>query len=371
MNSDNSPSTEEQVHRGYDPESGLLTRLREWTDVFPWLRLGRTLRVAGSPPLIFLVAVTLTIWKIGIWLLPFPEAIPHVHLADAGWNTLEPAAIASHVQGLNPTSVFNGNEEFIWWKTLLVILWSVLVWTPTVIVLTRQGGLLTAGRPLMSIRSVITLGLTRMWPGWMAALVPLGCVSALSLLILTIGWIASLIGDVSWINTIFSIATVAIAIPCGILAFGANAAIPLSWAALGNERDPDALDCLSRGYEYLFRRPLQLVLYLTVSLVIVGVVVLLAIGVTEAATHVCNRVLGLCEAPENMIATTGKLLSHLPVVVLLTAMWGLVGGVYLLLRYDAGGQEVEDLWQPEPTPVPPLPSIPGQPSSDASSDESS
>ena len=180
-----------------------------------------------------------------------------------------------------------------------------------------------------------------------------------------LGWLANLLGDVSWINSILAVVTVAIAIPCGILAFGANAAIPLSWAALANERDPDALDSLSRGYEYVFRRPLQLVLYLTISLVIVGVAVLLAIGVSEAAIQICSRLLGFCGTPENMIAATVNLLSHLPVVVLLTSMWSLLGGIYLLLRYDAGGQEVEDLWQPEPTPPPPLPSLPGQQSSES------
>ena len=367
MNSNDSHPTKEQVHSGYDLESGLFARVREWIDVLPWLRLGRTLRVAGSPPLIFLVALTFAIWKIGISLMPFSEAIPHAHQPEVAWATAQqgPEIVAAYLQGLNPTSVFGGDEKIVWWKTLLGILWSVLVWTPIVILLARQGGLLTAGRPLMSLRAVISLVLSRTWAGWTAALVPLGCVSAFALIIMLLGWLANLLGDVSWINSILAVVTVAIAIPCGILAFGANAAIPLSWAALANERDPDALDSLSRGYEYVFRRPLQLVLYLTISLVIVGVAVLLAIGVSEAAIQICSRLLGFCETPESMIAATVSLLSHLPVVVLLTSMWSLLGGIYLLLRYDAGGQEVEDLWQPEPTPPPPLPSLPGQQSSES------
>ena len=61
-----------------------------------------------------------------------------------------------------------------------------------------------------------------------------------------------------------------------------------------------------------------------------------------------------------MVATSTHLLDYLPVVVLLTAIWSLLGGVYLLLRYDAGGQEVEDLWQADVYPEPPLPSIPSE-----------
>ena len=65
MNPDNSDSSREEVHRGHDLEAGLLARVREWTDVFPWLRLGRTLRVAGSPPLVFLMATTFAVWCLG------------------------------------------------------------------------------------------------------------------------------------------------------------------------------------------------------------------------------------------------------------------------------------------------------------------
>ena len=62
----------------------------------------------------------------------------------------------------------------------------------------------------------------------------------------------------SGLEFVLALVAAAIALPCGILAFGANVAVPLSWAALTNERDPDPLDSLSRGYEYLFRRPLRL-----------------------------------------------------------------------------------------------------------------
>ena len=65
-------------------------------------------------------------------------------------------------------------------------------------------------------------------------------------------------------------------------------------------------------------------------------------------------------AADGMVITSSNLLAHVPVVALLTAAGSLLGGVYLLLRYDAGGQQVEDLWQAEPRPRPPLPSIPSQ-----------
>ena len=48
---------------------GFSARVREWNDVFPWLRLGRTLRIAASPPLVLLMAVVFSIWWFGETLI--------------------------------------------------------------------------------------------------------------------------------------------------------------------------------------------------------------------------------------------------------------------------------------------------------------
>ncbi len=356
---DSSATHETQTHDGYDLETGLLARLREWIDIFPWLRLIRILRVAGSPPLLGLVALTLVVWKVGITLLALDQATPEIPEIASTANQLF-NFFATFIVHLNPASVFNGDSGIVWWKALLGIVWSVFVWTPTVLLLARQGGLLTAGRPLMPLSAALSLALSRTLAGWLAALVPLGCVSVFALLIMMIGWISGFVGDITWLNSLLAGVTLLFAIPCGLLAFGANAAIPLSWAALSNERDPDAMDSLSRGYEYLFRRPLHLVAYLLVSAIIASVISMLAFGITKTAIQINSQLLNYAHAAEGMVVKSSNLLEHLPVVVLLTATWSLLGGVYLLLRYDAGGQEVEDLWQADARPEPPLPSIPSQ-----------
>ena len=256
--------------------------------------------------------------------------------------------------------MFHDDPEIVWWKTLLGIGWSVFVWTPVAILLSRQGGLLTAGRSLMPLSAALSLALSRTLAGWLAAVVPLGCIGVFAVLIMMIGWISGLFGDITWLNSILAGVTLLFAIPCGLLAFGANVAIPLSWGALANERDPDAMDSLSRGYEYLFRRPLHLAAYLLISAIIASIVSILAVGVTRTAIQINSQLLKFADAADGMVITSTDLLGHLPVVVLLTAIWSLLGGVYLLLRYDAGGQEVEDLWQADACPKPPLPSIPSQ-----------
>jgi hypothetical protein len=334
------------VFRGYDLESGLLTRVREWPDVFPWIRLGRTLRAAASPTLIALTSLAFAIWCGGNeWLESSPQAATSdVEIAANGLSG-RLNELQQYLQSLIATTSIR--TESTWWL-VAELLWSILIWTPVALLLSRQGALLTAGRTMVGFRQGLSLSLQRTPAGWLAAIVPLACTIMIGLMILVVGWVAKISGGITFIATAFSIIAVLIGIPCGVLAFGSNVAVPLSWAALANEPDPDALDSLSRGYEYLFRRPLQLVLYVIVSMVILGIVGLLATGIAEAASAVTQFMLGWGGSPEGVTRAVQAIYRQLP----------FVGGVYLLLRYDAGGQEVEDIWRPTPVPALPLPKLP-------------
>ena len=116
--------------------------------------------------------------------------------------------------------------------------------------------------------------------------VPLACV----LVVMAVANTGHLVGSAEFDSerwtTLFGTAAIAalLAIPCGVLVFGANFAVPLGWAAMAVEREPDPLDALSRGYEYLYRRPLQLVMYLpSVGCDSVGGDVFIADGVIAMA----------------------------------------------------------------------------------------
>jgi hypothetical protein len=238
------------------------------------------------------------------------------------------------------------------------MLWTLLVWTPAAMLLARQGALLTAGRSMVGLKPGISHVIGRTPAAWLAAIVPLACVFAIGMLIIILGWVSRVVDGIQVFEFMLALVVALIAIPCGVLAFGANVAVPLSWAALVNESDPDTLDSLSRGYEYLFRRPLRLVTYVAVSLAILFVVGFLASAVAWAASSVAASMLNLAGSSINVTRMVIGILRHLPAVIVLTVMWSLVGGVYLLLRYDAGGQEVEDLWQPTPPAKPSFPKLP-------------
>ena len=95
-----------------------------------------------------------------------------------------------------------------------------------------------------------------------------------------------------------------------------------------------------------------------VSLAILFIIGILATALAQAALSVTQVMLGLGGSPEGVLHAVKEIYTRLPFVIVLTLLWNLVGGVYLLLRYDAGGQEVEDLWQPAPPAKSSLPDLP-------------
>ncbi len=362
-----------EMHTGYDLEQGLLARVREWTDLLPWLRLARTLRVTGSPVMVGLVAATFVVWwNIRLWIVGDPSGMSTAAEADAAipLAAIPLAAIPpspdSVVQlllatmaPLFPIQWFQSVGSPSRWQTdVIVIAWTLLAWLPLALFLTRQGALLTAGRSLVGAESGIRRSLRIAPAGWLLAAVPLACVLVFGLMIVAAGWLARLVDGIGFLEAPLALLIAIVAIPCGLLGFGAYIAVPLGWAALANEEDPDSLDALSRGYEYLLRRPLQVVLYATISLVILLIVAALASAIARVGGEIALTMLSAAGTSADFSRSVLGILGYYPVVVTLTLFWALVGGVYLLLRRDAGEQEVEDIWQPAPTPQPPLPELP-------------
>ncbi len=266
--------------------------------------------------------------------------------------------IASLAYHTSPSVAYAIPSQELGWRLLLGTGWSLLIWTPIALLLARQGALLTAGRPMMSLRSGLELGLARMLRAWLTALVPTACLLMIALLIFLLGKVGQWTGRIAAMEVVMATALALIALAGGLLAFGAHFAIPLGWAALANEQNPDPLDSLSRGYEYLLRRPLHLAAYLLLSVVILIVIGGLAAGVAWAANELAGVVLSGNDGAQSLVQRITVVLNHFPIAVLATLGWGLIGGVYLLLRRDAGGQDVEDIWMPPVKPRPRLPSVP-------------
>lgn len=350
-------SSHNDFHHGHDLETGMVARAREWTDLFPWLRLVRVLRTAASPPLLFLVAITFLIWWLGITFLFGEKAFFAFH--EPGRATVfeqgtlrSPTALfealSTFEQRMMPTAVVDvrnlpANRGLGYAKSMLLILWTLLTWLPTALTVSRQGSLLTAGRPLQGFLTTLIHSLRSLPKALLAAVVPLACVLLIAASIWGLGLVSKIFDGVRVLEFLCAIIVVLISIPCGLLAFGASFALPLGWAAIGIEKECDALDSLSRGYEYLLRRPIHLVLYVVVGVVLMMIIGVLAFGVANAAASIVATACYWSGASAGMANTSHRMVMQLPWIIVITLFWAIVGGGYLLLRRDAGGQEVEDL----------------------------
>ncbi|MEM9643869.1 MAG: hypothetical protein AAF989_02650 [Planctomycetota bacterium] len=381
------------THSGHSLEAGILSRAREWVDVAPWIRLGRVMRLAGSPVAVGLVIVAGVIWHSVLSAVSgestaaalFEGQVTGTEIlrAPGDWSPwLAPLGLVRQVLwNLNPMVLFwadgTDNSKAGWMRVLSGIgiwSWTALVWTPVVLFLCRQGALLTTRRDLMGTSGVMRLAIHRTPRAWLSMLTPLACVLVLLVPVIAFSWsfhvaVDRILGPSSFLGGFLAMLAAVVLIPAGVLAMGSFVALPSAFAALINEPHPDSLDALSRGYENLLRRPLSLVFYVAMALACVFVAGNLARGVSVCAANLADSV-NVGPAPLQAVgqenpdlessysATLTRLLQFFPACVAFALSWGMVGGTYLLLRRDCGGQEVEDLWIPERKSTTELPELP-------------
>jgi hypothetical protein len=344
----------------------MFERVREWNDVFPWFKLARSLRLAGSPTMVLICLACLGLWWWGqSWILGGDLAASTSTQADGRfarhWPPLE--SIGQRALQTSPSMIHLLPSQADSWRWLFGSAWTLLIWTPLALLLTRQGALLTAGRPMMGLRQALRLAASRTPRSWLASIIPSVCTASIGLAIFLGGKLCQFVAGIDAFANLAALMLGMLAIAGGLLAFGSHFAIPLGIAAIANEPNPDPLDSLSRGYEYLLRRPLHLAAYLALALVMVVIIGLIAVGTASAAISVTTMGLGdsLAEQDHGSGSLNQRvvtMLSWFPLAVAVTLSWGLVGGMYLLLRWHAGGQEVEDIWTEPLQSRPPLPTLP-------------
>lgn len=307
-----------ETFAGYDLESGVLQRVRRWRDAIPALALIDALRVAGSPLYVGLFWIALSVLSY----------LPRDHSIDFTASGL-------------PRLDFQPAGQFPWWS---------LVWAASVIVIgilpaalvARAGACYAAGR-MQSFTENGRVTLAR----WLRLLVipiaPLAITAGLSSVMVAAGAFGRISGIGSMVVEATAIAALPIAILIGLIAGGAVVAVPLAITAAVLEKQSDVLDSLSRGYEYLFRRPVYLTFYGVCAFVLVAIVWQLAIWVAATALSIGGWGLRIGSGEAVTPQWFQWLLVRLPWAVANTAVWGQVGGIYLLMRKSANDQEIEDI----------------------------
>ncbi len=336
----------------YGPERRLLDHVRTWVDVFPWLRLVRVCRIAGGPVWIAHTLLVSYLWLLGLrWLGGLQPNSTDSWLRD-------PVIMLPLSTTLMPGDWIVSvprHADFPISLTWQIIAWTMLLWMPTTMALLRVGAILTAGQDMPSYLTTFRAVAVRLHGALVILLVPALAAGLFWGIAAGMSWLAELVGGESDRATWASWLTLPIVLPATVVAsvflLAGKFAVPLALTALMVESDADPIDSLSRGYEYTLRRLLQLGLLIIVAIAISAFVVMAWMGLSNVGRTLATSF----GSPHPALQPC---LSILPAVVAVMLLWSMIGGIYLLLRQSANGQEVEDLAiEPGHWKSPRLPSV--------------
>lgn len=331
-------STSIPEHRAvvHGPEKRLFDGIRTWVDVFPWLRLVRVCRIAGGPVWVLHTLIVSLVWALGVSGLG-GRVIPE----NTAWDVI-PIGSLPVASSTMPSDAWSALPHSGFGVVLNgpMVLWSVVVWTPTMMALLRVGALLTAGWDMPSYVTTFRAVGRRLRGAAVIVLLPTVLAAFFAFTAWLATWLAVVIGGSSEHATWATWMSLPIVLPAaliaGLLVLAGKFAIALGLTASMIEPDADPIDALSRGYEYTLRRLPQFALLMIVGALISMAVILAWTGLSLATRGIVTAA-GMANPPLLIC------LAILPSVIAVMLLWSMLGGIYLLLRQSAGGQEVEDL----------------------------
>jgi hypothetical protein len=259
-----------------------------WSELFPWLIIARSFRLAIS-------LRSLALGALGILLMLSGWALIGVSITSVGespWNVIVdviPDKPATNYQGLVgnssrslwqpvdpirdpwnlltlPSLVGLSDTKITWSEaacTLLAGLWSVMVWAFFGAAICRTASVQLAANEQVGCMAAMRFALKKWLSFVFAPLMPVGGVLLVSLPILVLGWIMQanpmfLLGGLAWPLVL------AAGFIMALLLLGVLFGWPLMWATISTE-GTDSFDALSRSYAYTFQRPLHYLFYIAVA----------------------------------------------------------------------------------------------------------
>ncbi len=375
---------------------GVVHQVR-WAEICPWLILFRALRIAFSPSLLVLslvgVIATESLWRsvqttVGVEPpdrlsmlddppvaaltasdssdVPFgepplgrvPVASPETAERIERWGG--PLVLGSVWFAQPFQRIIAGRAEGFWWLTVCGLL-GIGIWGVVGGACCRIAALkLTNGKP-MGVTSALTFGVEHWWSTAGGVLIPLAGAAALAVLVAVVGLF------VRWNMFAFGVAILwpavlaagfVLAVALGGLCIG----WPLVWSTVAVERT-DAFDATTRWFAYTFQRPLHLIGYAALAIVLGhggGLIAQAVAGLTcyfsewalavgAGAERVTDMTGGGVEPERSMILTVGAIESWKSLVFgaanafSLSYLWCVAVAVYLLMRLRIDSAEMDEI----------------------------
>jgi hypothetical protein len=385
-------------------DRGVLRRIA-WRELFPWLILLRTFRTATAPT-ILLAAVLGTILTpvarmAGSYVFltsedreamrrfgtvdGFPPAPPPA----ASFATQVPEAVDSYLPHV-PSAIEEAFYRFVepFWRLfhldlplrhaayyVFVILWTVAVWAFCGGFITRAAVSRLGPEQDVGPKETVQFVARRYLQYLFAPLYPLLGVGVIALLLMPLGLLMRLDVGVVLVGVVW-IFVVLLGMLATWLLVGLLFGWPLMWPAIGAEREGDAFEAFSRSYAYVYGKPLHYLFYVVVA-ALFGT--LCWAVVNYAATMVVElgfwgaswgsgseRMLQIREIAYNSpwyvvrgerfgALEAGAALIGLSLLLVRLIVTGFTfsfffvnaSAIYLLLRSDVDGKEMDEVYQPE------------------------
>jgi len=260
-----------------------------WGDLFPWLILLRTFRIAISPPVLALATAAVLISPVG-WRLaavvfqpefravppPRPPFVPRGETLPQ-WT---PPAVRGYLPGA-PSAVLEGYYDLaeplarlFQMRTTLRetayytfgVLWTLLLWSFPGAAITRRAVVQLAADAPPGLRETAAFA-GRRWLWYLQApLYPLIPVLVIGVFIALLGvpiyfWPGpgSVLAGLAWIFVVL--------VSLGVLWLlaGLMFGFPLMWPTISAERDGDAFEAFARSFSYVYGKPLHYFFYVVVA----------------------------------------------------------------------------------------------------------
>ncbi len=367
-----------------------------WLDVFPWLRLLKCPRLSLTLSLVvlgFLGWLGMTAgWRFlaycwsgstekmvqdGVEALqrwPWENAanqygslaikLPSYDtIANSSAQLVETATIFS----MPALALFNKELSFSGFCFyLLCTIWAILVWSIFGAAITRIAALALTREHKLGLRGGLSFGLLH-WPSFAGGpALPLAACLFLAVPLLILGWITQLDAGAFFVSIIWPLALVVGGL-IALLALGLFLGWPLMWPTISTEAT-DAFDGLSRAYSYTLHRPLRYFGYVLFAgilgallLCIVAFVVTLIKEMTLWGFSMGTGLSRLLEldspaisaeqgaifrGAQHLFAFWNRLLMLIPLAVTASYFWTAMTQIYLLLRCDEDGAELDEVFLP-------------------------
>lgn len=358
-----------------------------WDEVFPWLILLRTFRIAACGRMLVLAtAAMLLTWAswwaasallasdraVGGWLFegeqalgqwdepvgpalgPEPDPWQPGRGAMQVWSPLNPLAQAWLVLPRPVVALF---QRGVHWGDVpalaLAGLCTLAIWAFFGAAIVRMAAVQLAAGERLPFTSAMKHA-CRKWPSYVGApLFPLGGIFLATFFVAVLGLLMRVDAGAVVVAVVWPLA-----ILCGLiitlLLLGLGFGWPLMWPAIGVEAG-DSYAAISRSYSYVFQRPLHYLFYALVAAVLGALGWLLVSNFARWVIEMTYwaaawgagwdrlQTIVLGGPGSSMLGFWTNLVLAVARAFLFSYLWVAATGIYLLLRRDVDGNELDDV----------------------------